>query len=174
MYSICCGQISLFPPLTDLPSSQMLDSAFTTLLEGRHVSKDEIPDSLQNESKFVYTHFWRQMQSVLKKLLSASLSSNTNKSSVKSEHSNTNRPGEEKLRQLYKLSLTPTDFTQLHEIYNTWISWWKQDVEALFMETKKQECSFSVFGNLGRWSSDYFRNLDLPGIFQLGMYFFDF
>ncbi|WOG81916.1 hypothetical protein DCAR_0101072 [Daucus carota subsp. sativus] len=105
-----------------LHSNSMLDSAFTTLLEGRHVSKDEIPDSLQNESKFVYTHFWRQMQSVLKKLLSASLSSNTNKSSVKSEHSNTNRPGEEKLRQLYKLSLTPTDFTQLHEIYNTWIS----------------------------------------------------
>ncbi|KAK1371828.1 Erythroid differentiation-related factor 1 [Heracleum sosnowskyi] len=102
--------------------NSMLDSAFTTLLEGRHVSKDEIPDSLQNESEFVYKHFWRQMQSVLKKLLSVSLSSNTNKSSVKSEQSNSNRPGEGKLRQLYKISLTPTDFSQLHEIYSVWIS----------------------------------------------------
>lgn len=100
----------------------MLDSAFTVLLEGRHVSKNEIPDSLQNESNFVYKHFWRQMQSVLKKLLSVSLSSSTNKSSVKSEQSNSSRPTEEKLRQLYKISLTPTDFSQLHEIYSVWIS----------------------------------------------------
>lgn len=112
------------------PFFQMLDSAFTVLLEGRQVSKDEIPDSLQNESKFVYEHFWRQMQSVLKKLLSVSLSSSANKSSVKSEQSNSNRPGEEKLRQLYKISLTPTDFSQLHEIYSVWISWSEQDVEA--------------------------------------------
>lgn len=102
--------------------NSMLDSAFTTLLEGRHVSKDEIPESLQSESKFVYKHFWRQVQSVLKKLLSVSLSSSTNKSSVKSEQSNSTRPGEGKLRQLYKISLTPTDFSQLHEIYSLWIS----------------------------------------------------
>lgn len=100
----------------------MLDSAFSTLLEGRHVSEDKIPDSLQNESEVVYKHFWRQMQSVLKKLLSMSLSSSTNKSSVKSEQSNSSRPGEEKLRQLYKISLTPKDFSQLHEIYGVWIS----------------------------------------------------
>lgn len=104
-----------------LLSLQMLESALTRLLEGRHVSQDKIPDSLKNENQEIYDKFWSQLQMLLKKMLSLALSTNTNKSCINSEPNTCNRSGDSgKLRELYKMSLKPTDFSQLHAMHNLW------------------------------------------------------
>lgn len=99
----------------------MLESALTRLLEGRHVSEDKIPDSLRNDNREVYDKFWSQLQMLLKKMLSVALSTNTNKPSVNNEQNTCNRSGDAgKLRELYKMSLKPTDFSQLHAMHSFW------------------------------------------------------
>lgn len=60
---------------------------------------------------------------LLKKMLSMTLSTNAQKYAVNSHQTSTNKSADvAKLRELYKLSLKSTDFSQLHAMHNLWTS----------------------------------------------------
>ncbi|KAL7208888.1 hypothetical protein ACSBR1_030593 [Camellia fascicularis] len=104
-------------------SNTMLESALTHLLEGHRLSEDTNSDSFKNENADVYAKFWSQLQMLLKRMLAMTLSANANKSSVSSQQTQSNRSGDvAKLRELYKMSLKSTEFSQLHAMHQLWTS----------------------------------------------------
>ncbi|GLU06764.1 hypothetical protein SLE2022_237630 [Rubroshorea leprosula] len=106
-----------------LHSNTMLESIFSRLLEGRHVS-EAISDSFKTDYPELHAKFWSQLQMVLKKMLALTLSSNSNKSSPAAQSTTTsNRSADAtKLRELYKMSLKSTDLSQLHAMHTFWTS----------------------------------------------------
>ncbi|KAK3016717.1 hypothetical protein RJ639_007529 [Escallonia herrerae] len=102
-------------------STTMLESALTGLFEGRHISKEMIPDASGNE---VHKKFWSQLQVLLKRMLSATLATNATRSSVNHQQTSSNRSGDVgKLKELYRMSLKSNpDFSQLHAMHSLWIS----------------------------------------------------
>uniref|UniRef100_A0A5B7A8Y3 Uncharacterized protein n=1 Tax=Davidia involucrata TaxID=16924 RepID=A0A5B7A8Y3_DAVIN len=104
-------------------SNVMLESALARLLEGHHVSERTSSDSLRNDNPEVCSKFWDQLQMLLKRMLATTLSANTNKSSHNSQQTPSNRSGDVgKLRELYKMSLKSTDFSQLCAMHSLWTS----------------------------------------------------
>ncbi|XVE60779.1 hypothetical protein DITRI_Ditri05aG0154700 [Diplodiscus trichospermus] len=106
-----------------LHTNMMLD-ALSHLLEARHVS-EAFSNLFRTDYPELHAKFWSQLQTVLKKMLAQNLSVNSNKSTSDSHHSTatSNRSGDAgKLRELYKMSLTSTDLTQLHAMYTLWSS----------------------------------------------------
>ena len=101
---------------------QMLESALSLLLEGRHILEETISYSFKNEEQ-VYAKFWSQLQMVLKRMLATTLSANTSKSPLTSQQSLSGRSGDVgKVRELYKMSLKSTEFGQLHAMHRLWTS----------------------------------------------------
>ncbi|CAN1175685.1 Erythroid differentiation-related factor 1 [Linum perenne] len=105
-----------------LHSQTMLESALCRLLEARHVS-ESVSDTFQSDSPSLHTKFWDQLQTVLKKMLTATLSETSKKPSP----ANNTQPQPKqsdagKLRELYKMSLKSTDFNQLHSMHALWTS----------------------------------------------------
>ncbi|KAA8538631.1 hypothetical protein F0562_028175 [Nyssa sinensis] len=104
-------------------SNVMLESGLTRLLEGHHVSEKTSSHSLRNENPEVCNKFWSQLQTLLKRMLAATVSANSNKSSHNPQQTASNRSGDvEKLRELYKMSLKSTDFSQLRAMHSLWTS----------------------------------------------------
>ncbi|XP_027094288.2 uncharacterized protein [Coffea arabica] len=103
-----------------LHSNMFLESALTRLLEARHLS---INESFGKENPEICAKFWSQLQMVLKKVLSATLPMNSQKSAVNSLQNPGHKSGEvAKLRELYKMSLKSSDFSELHAIHCLWTS----------------------------------------------------
>ncbi|XP_024972285.1 uncharacterized protein LOC112511096 [Cynara cardunculus var. scolymus] len=103
-------------------SYMMLELALNSLLEGRHVPVDRI--TLQKDDCSVYERFWSQLQMVLKRMLAVVLPATTKKSVATSQQTaNDLQSGDvKKLKDLYRLSLKETDFSQLHAIHRLWVS----------------------------------------------------
>lgn len=108
---------------------QMLETALTCLLEGRHVSEKLHSESSTNGASDVSAKFWSQLQMLLKKMLASSLLAGPNKTAVASQAtSSAKRYGDaEKLKELYKLSLKSPDFCQLQYMNNIWAGTVVQD-----------------------------------------------
>ncbi|OMO59516.1 Tetratricopeptide-like helical [Corchorus capsularis] len=109
---------------SSLHSNTMLESALSRLLEGRHVS-EALSDSFRTDYPELHAKFWSQLQMVLKKMLVVNSSVNsTNKPSSDTQPTTTsNRSGDSiKLRELYKMSLTSNNSSQLHAMYTLWSS----------------------------------------------------
>ncbi|KAJ9560319.1 hypothetical protein OSB04_005479 [Centaurea solstitialis] len=100
----------------------MLELALNSLLEGRHVPVDRV--TLQTEDCRVYERFWSQLQMVLKRMLAVALPATEKKTAAASQQTaNALQPGDvKKLKELYRLSLKETDFSQLHAIHRLWVS----------------------------------------------------
>lgn len=98
---------------------QMLESALSRLLEGRHVCGET--DSLENDNLGgIHAKFWSQVQMVLKKMLATT---RTNNKSATSTVSSSNRFGDVgKLRELYKMSLNSNNLGELHAMHDLWTS----------------------------------------------------
>ncbi|MCD7473356.1 hypothetical protein HAX54_015181 [Datura stramonium] len=102
-----------------LHSNMFLESALTCMLEARHVSGD----TLSEDTLKICDKYWSQLQMILKKMLSVSLCPTTTKSSANSQHSASSKSADAgKLRELYKMSLKYTDFSQLQVMHDLWIS----------------------------------------------------
>nr|XP_043612546.1 uncharacterized protein LOC122584449 [Erigeron canadensis] len=93
-----------------------LESALNSLLEGRHVPVDRAAS--KNEDFRVFERFWSQLQMTLKSMLAITLPASAKKSVVSFQQTGDVK----KLKELYKLSLKTTDFSQLHAIYRLWVS----------------------------------------------------
>ncbi|KAF3661618.1 putative subtilisin-like protease-like [Capsicum annuum] len=102
-----------------LHSNMFLESALTYMLEARHVPGD----SLSGGDVKICEKYWSHLQMLLKNMLSVSLCPTTNKSSANSQHSASSKSADAgKLRELYKMSLKYTEFTQLQVMHDLWIS----------------------------------------------------
>lgn len=103
-----------------LHSNMFLESALTRLLEAHHLSVNE---SFGKENPEICAKFWSQLRMVLKKALSAALPMNSQKSAVNSLQYPGQKSGEvAKLRELYKMSLKSSDFSELRAIHSLWTS----------------------------------------------------
>ncbi|XP_028805785.1 uncharacterized protein LOC114760669 [Neltuma alba] len=102
-----------------LHSYAMLESALAHMLEGRHVS-DTNGDMHRASDPELEAKYWRQLQMLLKKILTTTLSSGPNKSQPSSTSSKSGDGG--KIRELYKMSLKANDMAEVHAMYNLWIS----------------------------------------------------
>ncbi|CAI9266684.1 unnamed protein product [Lactuca saligna] len=98
----------------------MLESALNTLLEGRQVPVDKI--TLQKDDSNVYKRYWSQLQMTLKSMLAVALPTNTKKPIATSQQSTLPSGDLNKLKDLYRLSLKATEFTQLQAIHKLWVS----------------------------------------------------
>lgn len=108
---------------SQLHSNTMIESALSYLLEGRHAS-EALSDSFAKDYPDLHAKFWSQLQTVLKKMLSSALSSNSNKSSSASQSSSaSNRSADStKFRELYKVSLKSTKLSELDAMHTFWTS----------------------------------------------------
>lgn len=96
---------------------QVLESALTCMFEARHVPVDE----LGKDNPKICDKYWSQLQKLLKKMLSVSLCAT--KSSANSQHNASSKSADAgKLRELYKMSLKYTDFSQLQVMHDLWTS----------------------------------------------------
>lgn len=99
---------------------QFLESALSLLLEGRNISENK---SLSNNNPEICAKFWSQLQMLLKSMLATTRSTKTNKSSVSPQQTPLNKSVDaNKLRELYKISLKSTNFSQLHDMHRLWAS----------------------------------------------------
>ncbi|CAH9109190.1 unnamed protein product [Cuscuta europaea] len=111
---------------TNLSSSlhsnmQLLESALSRMLEARQLSENT---SLGDDGHEICARFWSQLQMLLKRMLSVTLSTSTNKPSGGAQHiaSNKSAASTGKLKELYKMSLRSAEFNQLNAMYNLWAS----------------------------------------------------
>lgn len=101
----------------------MLEAALLNLLDGRQIverGKDcEIDKDSQMKSKF-----WNKLQLLLKKMLSSSLSGGRNKTGGASLPAPAAASvwDNGKLREMYRMSLKSSTFSQLHEMHKLWLS----------------------------------------------------
>ncbi|KAI0519618.1 hypothetical protein KFK09_007070 [Dendrobium nobile] len=104
-------------------SNAMLEAALLNLLDGRQIverGKDcEIDKDSQMKSKF-----WNKLQLLLKKMLSSSLSGGRNKTGGASLPAPAAASvwDNGKLREMYRISLKSSTFSQLHEMHKLWLS----------------------------------------------------
>ncbi|GAB4844816.1 hypothetical protein Ancab_038204 [Ancistrocladus abbreviatus] len=109
---------------SSLHSHVMLETAVACLLEVRHVSGEPLSDPITDDNPAIYGKFWSQLRMLLRMMLASALSPSSNKSGFTSQSTpSLKRCGEaDKLRELYKMSLKCTEFSQLHAMHNLWTS----------------------------------------------------
>ncbi|KAL6515654.1 hypothetical protein OROHE_018688 [Orobanche hederae] len=98
-------------------SNVLLESALTRLLEGRYVSECT---TMSTDNPDICARFWRQLQTVLKGMLSAVRPAKANKLIVDSQQSLSKSTDARKLSELYKISLKSSSFSQLHTMHDLW------------------------------------------------------
>jgi hypothetical protein len=98
----------------------MLEMALAHLLEGRHVAEAN-EDHSNDVDLDIQPKFWSQLQSLLKSMLAASLSSSTGKLASLGQASS--RGDAAKLKEMYRLSLKSTSLGQLHALHKLWVSY---------------------------------------------------
>lgn len=100
-------------PIIWASSLQMLETALGHLLEGRHVV--EANEDYSNDVDLdIKPKFWSQLQSLLKRMLAASLPH-------VAQPSTSNREAA-KLKEMYRLSLKSSSLGQLHALHKLWVS----------------------------------------------------
>ncbi|XP_065881613.1 uncharacterized protein [Euphorbia lathyris] len=105
-----------------LHSYAILESSLSRMLEGRYIS-ETISDSFASDYPEIHGRFWDHLQTLLKKMLTSIVSANTDRSSAAVQlSSSSNKPDTGKLKELYKMSLKSTDFSQLHAMNALWTS----------------------------------------------------
>lgn len=99
----------------------MLETALVHLLEGRQVveTNEDYSDDVDLDIK---PKFWSQLQSLLKRMLAASLPSSTGRVASVGQAGPSNRGEAAKLKEMYRLSLKSSSLGQLHELHKLWIS----------------------------------------------------
>jgi hypothetical protein len=113
--------LSLNFPMICFSSFQMLDTALTHLLEGRHVVEAN-EDNSNDMDLDIKPKFWCQLQSLLKRMLAGSLPSSTGRAASVSQASTSSRTETSKLKEMYRLSLKSSTLGQLHALYKLWVS----------------------------------------------------
>lgn len=106
---------------------QMLESALSHMLEGRHILESISSSALLAEYPEVHGKFWSQLQMVLKRMVAVAVSSGSGKPSSSAVSVPPLAPGNRlgdyvKLKELYKMSLKCTDFSELDKMYVMWTS----------------------------------------------------
>ncbi|KAH7524978.1 hypothetical protein FEM48_Zijuj06G0176500 [Ziziphus jujuba var. spinosa] len=104
-----------------LHSNTMLESALCCMLEGRHLPETNL-ESLKINHPELHSKFWSQLQTLLKKMLAVALSASGNKPPSQPAPVSNRSVDAGKLRELYKISLKSSNFSQLHAMYSLWIS----------------------------------------------------
>jgi len=98
----------------------MLETALDHLLEGRQ--EVEANEDYSNDVDLdIKPKFWSQLQSLLKRMLAASLPSSTGRVAPVAQSSTSNREAA-KLKEMYRLSLKSSSLGQLHALHKLWIS----------------------------------------------------
>ena len=98
----------------------MLETALGHLLEGRQVV--EANEDYSNDVDLdIKPKLWSQLQSLLKRMLAASLPSSTGRVAPVAQSSTSNREAA-KLKEMYRLSLKSSSLGQLHALHKLWIS----------------------------------------------------
>ncbi|KAF8025095.1 hypothetical protein BT93_F2061 [Corymbia citriodora subsp. variegata] len=106
---------------SSLHSNAMLEASLSRLLDGRQIS-ETASDALKASHPEIHAKFWRQLQMLLKNMLASTLSASGSKSPSHAV-SIPSKPGDAvKLKELYKMSLKSTEFSQLHVMHSLWIS----------------------------------------------------
>jgi len=101
-------------------STSMLETALGHLLEGRQVV--EANEDYSNDVDLdIKPKFWSQLQSLLKRMLAASLPSSTGRVASGAQSSTSNSEAA-KLKEMYRLSLKSSSLGQLHALHKLWIS----------------------------------------------------
>lgn len=102
--------------------SQMLEASLSRLLDGRQIS-ETTSNALKASHPEIHAKFWGQLQTLLKNMLASTLAASGSKSPAHTV-SIPSKPGDAaKLKELYRMSLTSTEFSQLHVMHSLWISW---------------------------------------------------
>lgn len=97
----------------------MLEASLSRLLDGRQISETTL-NALKASHPGIHAKFWGQLQMLLKNMLASTLAASGSKSPT---HAVTSKPGDAvKLKELYKMSLKSTEFSQLHVMHSLWIS----------------------------------------------------
>ncbi|PWZ30043.1 Erythroid differentiation-related factor 1 [Zea mays] len=120
-FQLACYQRDLCLRFLDLVDKEMLDTALTHLLEGRHVVEAN-EDNSNDMDLDIKPKFWCQLQSLLKRMLAGSLPSSTGRAASVSQASTSSRTETSKLKEMYRLSLKSSTLGQLHALYKLWVS----------------------------------------------------
>ncbi|CAL4960208.1 unnamed protein product [Urochloa decumbens] len=101
-------------------STLMLETALGHLLEGRQVV--EANEDYSNDVDLdIKSKFWSQLQSLLKRMLAASLPSSTGRVASLAQSSTSNKEAG-KLKEMYRLALKSPSLGQLHALHKLWAS----------------------------------------------------
>ncbi|OEL37739.1 Erythroid differentiation-related factor 1 [Dichanthelium oligosanthes] len=102
-------------------STVMLETALGHLLEGRQVveANEDYSDDVDLDIK---PKFWSQLQSLLKRMLAASLPSSAGRGASIGQASTSNSGEVAKLKEMYRLSLKSSSLGQLHALHKLWVS----------------------------------------------------
>lgn len=104
---------------TNIIFFQMLDSAVTILLEACHVSESS-KKSFERDTPELSAKFWMLLQILLKNMLSKAL--RIQKSSPDSDQLKERSMNPRKLRELYRMSLKSSGFSDLQDMFSIWIA----------------------------------------------------
>ncbi|KAJ3678005.1 hypothetical protein LUZ60_001808 [Juncus effusus] len=108
---------------TSFHSSSNLEAALLHLLEARHIIQSKDDSSSSDSDLELKPKLWNQLQSLLKTMLSVSISSGSNTGRTGSGLSGSNKVLDcGKLKEMYRMSLKGTGFGQLHVMYDFWVS----------------------------------------------------
>ncbi|XP_047342228.1 uncharacterized protein LOC124945778 [Impatiens glandulifera] len=115
-FRLLVERVDVYLSLFDYHNSYaVLETAFSLLLEARHIRGDIIA---RNN---LCAKFWNNLRLVLKKMLSMALSS-SNVIQSSSQQSSFRSGDVTKLKELYRMTLTSSDFAQLPVIHRIWFS----------------------------------------------------
>ncbi|KAJ4810857.1 Erythroid differentiation-related factor 1 [Rhynchospora pubera] len=117
--SLSCSLSSLFH------SSLNLEAALMHLLEARHVVEEK-DDNSSDLTIDIKSNFWSQLQSLLKTMLSASMSGpakaiQAGSGSTPSSPASNRVLDSTKLKEMYRMSLKSNSWGQLHAMYRHWV-----------------------------------------------------
>ncbi|KAL6840242.1 hypothetical protein ACP4OV_030052 [Aristida adscensionis] len=102
-------------------SAVMLEASLAHLLEGRHVVEANV-GYFNDVDLDIKPKFWSQLQSLLKSMLAASLSSSAGRQASVGPTNSGHRGEAAKLKEMYLLSLKSASLGQLHVLHKLWVS----------------------------------------------------
>lgn len=98
----------------------MMEASLSHLLEGRRIS-ETASNALKADYPDMHSKFWTRLQTVLKKMLASAISAGQGKLSF-STGTLSKACDSGKLKELYRISLKFSDFSQLHLMHSLWMS----------------------------------------------------
>lgn len=102
----------------------MLESSLSYLFEARNiVGEFSESNPYGTLDPNIYEKFWKHLQFLLKKIVSTSISINSNKSGANSQSGGASKLEDTaKLKDIYRISLKSNNLDKLNDMYKIWIS----------------------------------------------------